>query len=167
MLDKLYEMVKQFNLLAGLPQKFDPQSNEFWEQLDQQIRVVEEETKELRAAYEERNLVEVLDGAVDVFVTNSGVMDILQNSGVSVTGAGYEVCANNLTKMTQNPALAKKTVEMYDEQLVPTYIERKIVMDGIYPREWYTVRRVEDNKIMKPFGYQRVSLGKFVPGGEE
>lgn len=167
MFDKLYTMVQQFNMLAGLPQEFDAQSEEFWKRLEQQIKVVVEEVKEMEAAVAARDLVEVLDGTVDVFVTNSGVMDILQKSGVSVYGAGYEVCANNLTKMTQNPALAKQTVVMYDEQHVPTYIERKIVMDGIYPREWYTVRRVEDNKIMKPFGYQRVSLGKFVPGGEE
>lgn len=167
MINELYEKVVLFNELAGQPQKFDAQTEVFWQWVEKQANLIKEELQETLDAIANRDLVEVLDGTLDVFVTNSGLMDILSKAKISVMVAGNDVCNNNLSKMTQNPALAKKTVEEYDAQHVPCYVERKIVMDGIYPREWYTVRRVEDGKIMKPYGYQRVSLGKYVDGGSE
>jgi hypothetical protein len=163
MIADLYERVKLFNEIAGQPQKFDTQSEEFWIWVDNQVKLIEEEVKETRAAVDARDLLETLDGTLDVFVTNAGLMDILECGKVSVLPAGYAVCTNNLSKMTQSPSLARKTVAEYDAQLIPCYSERSVIMDGKYPREWFTVRRVEDNKIMKPLGYVRVDISRFIP----
>lgn len=156
-LNKFHASVVLFNTLAGreLSTEVD---EKFWSDIENQIGLVLEETTEMYNAVKDRNLVEVLDGYCDVFVTNTYVGEMLQAAGIDAEGGLHAVCQNNLSKIPKDIFHAAESAEMYGEGYV--YVDRAVV-NG---EEYFPVKRREDNKLLKPKHYHKVHLDDFVGG---
>lgn len=118
------------------------------ESIDNQITLIFEELTETIDGFEAGNNVEVLDGAIDMFVVVSGLMQKLEAKGYKVAEALQRVTENNLTKF---PPLG--SLFSYDPEYKLVYSEkhkRTAIMDA-------------NGKYRKPHQYVPVSLGDLVP----
>lgn len=155
--DDFNNSVGLFNEIAGNLEG-QPTSEAAFNVVARQFERVEEEAREGVDAGAEGNLEQLLDAAVDSLVTAFGAMQMLQNNFPSVDCAKAVnlICKNNLSKFT--PDMTKETeaenISHYAEKGEEVVIIRTKV-EGV---EYGVVRRVRDNKIMKPVGYEPVSL---------
>lgn len=163
-MDDFYEYTAAFNTLKGLTNEVSYTPELMTKLIREQILRIQEEVDETIEALEAKDVVEVLDGAVDIAVCSMGLLQILQISGVDVLGACGEVARNNLMKYTEDKKKAEATAKHYtdkgDECEVFVASEDE---DGII----YGVRRIEDGKLMKPVDHPRVDLSRFIPQDEQ
>lgn len=146
-----YESVRKFNLIAGNMEGVDTKS------VAAQIDFIKEELEETYSAnFLGIDAVELLDGACDLFVTVSGLMQKLEAAGFDVEGALRCVCDNNLMKF---PTMAE--VFEAEDNLAPlgtpcgvNFVEGRAVF-----------KRVTDSKIMKPRNFVAVNLEGLAPEG--
>ena len=156
------DRVWQFNHIAG---KYD---NVTALALQQQAALVLEEAKELVEACSKLNqegdvrfdnLEPVLDGCVDVAVTNLGIKHMLEKLGANVVGAELATADNNLTKYLRDSDL--ETVGA----TILYYADRGINPLTSYNSDWnvYVIRSASTGKILKPVNYSANDLSKFLP----
>lgn len=146
--------VTRFNFAVGN----EPQVDNFFEQVEKQAKYLLSEAQELLDAARERNIVEVLDGHLDVKYVNEYIDDLLQEQGVKVREAWLRVCDNNDTKYSTSRALMQKSADYWQGRGVDVYIAEVEYQGEVY----YTVRRKEDDKVMKPVGFEDVDLSDLV-----
>lgn len=127
------------------------------EGLYEAVKIIQSELDELKyKGIDCDNPVEILDGAVDVWVTVFGILAKLETAGYDVAGAVKQTDMNNLTKFTTDIEVVKQSVEYYAEQgitITPTFHKpagRYILLD-------------ENNKYRKPVGFVSNDLSAFVP----
>mgnify|MGYP003651893560 CR=1 FL=1 len=137
-----YESTRVFNSVAG--NLFDV--DEFT--VDNQISYIWEEFAECVDAFEQKDSVEVLDAACDLFVTVAGLMQKLESAGFNVEEALKRVCQNNMDKYIP---VGKHL--SYDSAFTATLNEEHNV--------W--VLRDSNQKIRKPSSFQSVELNDLVP----
>jgi hypothetical protein len=153
------ESVKQFNLRAGkgLPETF---TDEWWELLKNDVERVLEEVNETVEAVSTRDKQELLDGVCDIEYTLSKLKWALREvEDMDYDGAMATICKNNLTKIVDNLYDAELSKRKYADKGVETYISS---YRDEYGDEYFAVLRTEDNKVMKPYGYESVSLDNFM-----
>lgn len=124
-----------------------------------QTALLLEETQETVDAIKYGEMTELLDGAVDVFVIVSKLLDMLEKAGFDVEGGIQQIIDNNQNKIFNSfyeACEAKEKLEQRDDK--EYYIETS-VLNNI---SFYTVRR-QDGKIAKPVGFVAVELDKFIP----
>ena len=157
------ERVTRFNHVAGnAPLGYWEEDKEkVWQQIINQAERVYEEAKELLNAAKAHDGVEVLDGHLDVWYTNSYMCDLLKALRVDVAGAKYAVVENNDSKMTTSANLAAASSLEYNSAGIGTYVDQTIYENTLY----YSVKRKEDNKIMKLKNHVKPDLTEFVPDG--
>jgi hypothetical protein len=149
---KHYDSVYKFNDIA------DNLTNVSVAKLNAQMKVVVEEIKELQDAFDNKDAVELLDGACDGFVTLMGLIQQMEKVGFKVDEALQRVCDNNLTKF------------------IPDSGEQSAM---VLPKEWVIkhntqhhvyVIKDQNRKIRKPVGFKSVQISDLVPdnffGGE-
>lgn len=163
-MNDFYEYTAAFNTLKGLTNKVSYTPELMTKLIREQILRIQEEVDETIEALEAKDVIEVLDGAVDIAVCSMGLLQILQISGVDVLGACGEVAKNNLMKYTEDKEKAEATAKHYtdkgDECEVFVAAEDK---GGVI----YGVRRIADGKLMKPVDHPRVDLSRFIPKDEQ
>jgi hypothetical protein len=145
-----YESVRKFNSIAGNLEGVTPTS------VESQLYFIHEELNETWKATEDFEAIELLDGACDLFVTISGLMQKLEVAGFDVGEALKRVCENNLSKF-------------------PTVTACLEAPDGLLPKgttccpsaySGYVVfKRNSDGKIMKPTNFVSVDLAGLAPEG--
>lgn len=124
-----------------------------------QTALLLEETQETVDAIKYGNMTELLDGAVDVFVILSKLLDMLEKAGFDVEGGIQQIIDNNQNKIFNSfyeACEAKEKLEQRDDK--EYYIETSVLNN----LSFYTVRR-QDGKIAKPVGFVAVELDKFIP----
>lgn len=124
-----------------------------------QTALLLEETQETVDAIKYGDMTELLDGAVDVFVILSKLLDMLEKAGFDVEGGIQQIIDNNQNKIFNSfyeACEAKEKLEQRDDK--EYYIETSILNN----LSFYTVRR-QDGKIAKPVGFVAVELDKFIP----
>ena len=152
------ELVKRFNVVCGnSPSQGDLW--EVWKQLKQQAALVKEEALETFEASQEEDIQELIDGWADVWYVNTYLGQLLEAFGVDIKGVKDVVCANNAQKYTTSYTYAKESQEALEEKGTECYIETTVYEGETY----YTVRRNEDNKVMKLKHHERPDLSVFVP----
>jgi hypothetical protein len=139
-----------FNEIAGKSEDYS------LEALKDQLKLIEEEVKELREALEANNPVETIDAVVDIQVVLSGMQQLLANAGIDVSLAGKLVTENNLSKFTPDVDVAYATVKSYKEKGIDCFIHHHEVSD------LYVVKDTS-NKVRKPVGFKAVDLTETVP----
>lgn len=137
-----YASVREFNDIAG------NLTNVTDEGVDNQITLIWEEFEETLTAQESGDKVGVLDGAIDLFVVVSGLLQKLEAQGYEVAAGLLRVTENNMTKF---PPLG--SVFSYDPAFKLRYNEK-------YKR---TAILDSNGKIRKPDGYVSVHLDDLVP----
>lgn len=105
-----YDQVRKTNLIAGQLQGNGGEAD--LDGIANQIEIIREEFNEtVDAFFEDRDAVELVDGACDMFVTVAGLMQILEVSGVNIEKALARIIQNNLNKFPsefefkENPSL--------------------------------------------------------------
>lgn len=123
-----------------------------------------EEAKEIVDGAETDNRQEILDGAVDAFVTAVGSMLQVQATIGDVAGAIQAICDNNDLKYTDDRAEAQEWLAWYESEYDPNKLN-----DSYYICEaehagilWFSIKRRSDNKIMKPPRHPKVNLSAFL-----
>ena len=155
------ERVTKFNYVAGkdpLGYKTDDKEA-IWKQLEDQVERVYEEAKEMLDAVQERDIVEVLDGYLDVKFTNEYVENLLKAIGVDTTGSWHTVLSNNESKSTTSFEYAEASFVEYLKQGVHVNLDA-VDYEGT---RYYVLKRVGDNKVMKLKDHVPPDLAKFVP----
>lgn len=132
-----YLSVKKFNTIAGNLTNITP------DKVDKQVSLIYEELVETIDALESKDPKELLDGAVDVFVTLAGLLQQLDEAGFEVGDALERVCHNNLSKFPS----ASEPIVVAGEYKLEKNEEYNV---------W--VLKNENGKIMKPPCYEKVSL---------
>lgn len=159
-LQNLYDQSMKFNALAkSIDGTYSPVSNEFYDKLRNQLKLIQDEVDELRESLSYKDNPEILKEVIDVAVTVAGFIGVLRAAGFQVSGGMEDVCDNNLSKILDNQEEAESSVEVFKNQGIETYIEESIYEGEAY----YAVRRKGDGKILKPVSYKKVTLEKYVP----
>ena len=152
--------VRKFNTIAG---KLDANElnnkGKMWEALESAAKPVLEEAEEMLEAAKNRDIIEYLDGLVDIKYTEAHSQLLLEMLGVDVVSAGEEVCKNNNLKFFTSLDEAKETAEYYDMQGQDCYVE-SVNYEG---ESLLVVKRIEDNKVMKPVNHPSPDIGAFIP----
>lgn len=152
------EAVKRFNVVCGNSPS-QGSLYDVWKQLKQQAALVKEEALETFDASQEEDIQELIDGWADVWFVNTYLGQLLEAFGVDTKGVKDVVCANNAQKYTTSYTYAKESQEALEEKGTECYIETTVYEGETY----YTVRRNEDNKVMKLKHHERPDLSVFVP----
>ena len=152
------EAVKRFNVVCGNSPS-QGSLYDVWKQLKQQAALVKEEALETFDASQEEDIQELIDGWADVWYVNTYLGQLLEAFGVDTKGVKDVVCANNAQKYTTSYTYAKESQEALEEKGTECYIETTVYEGETY----YTVRRNEDNKVMKLKHHERPDLSVFVP----
>lgn len=156
-----YNKTKQFNTLCGSLAKADVvlQLKLMLEELEETAIAVkhmieEDQNNAIRirpygSIQDDWDLVELIDGAVDMKVISDGLLQILEAKGFDVSKALLRVGDNNLSKFpTIEPNMAD-----YDSRWTKTYNEKF----GVW------VLKDENGKVRKPHDYVPVDLSDCIP----
>ena len=153
-LQDFFDAVHRFNSLSGNLDDVET-AEELATRFKNQAERVIEEAKEVIEGCEQWDEEMVLDGVVDVMVTAFG---LLQQAApyMNTIKAAELICQNNLEKFLYNPSeeLVMENIAYYldkEEEVKAQFLS--LGNDVIV-----TLRRVGDNKIMKPKGFVPVSL---------
>lgn len=152
------KLVQVFNVVCGNSPS-QGSLYDVWKQLKQQAALVKEEALETFDASQEEDIQELIDGWADVWYVNTYLGQLLEAFGVDTKGVKDVVCANNAQKYTTSYTYAKESQEALEEKGTECYIETTVYEGETY----YTVRRNEDNKVMKLKHHERPDLSVFVP----
>jgi hypothetical protein len=151
----LNAMTEKFNACAN---KSVPRS---WDDIDNQMKIIESEIQEMRDAITARDATELLDGYVDGMVTLLGMRDMLANLGFDVQGAESTIADNNDTKFVEHDSdgfwdLLNATKYHYGSQ--------GIEVTTVFNRYYNCYTFVDKNgKVRKPYNYKSVNLKSFIP----
>lgn len=124
-----------------------------------QTALLLEETQETVDAIKYGDMTELLDGAIDVFVILSKLLDMLEKVGFDVEGGIQQIIDNNQNKIFNSFYEACEAKEKLEERDDKEYYIETSVLNNL---SFYTVRR-QDGKIAKPVGFIAVELDKFIP----
>ena len=153
-LQDFFDAVHRFNSLSGNLDDVET-AEELATRFKNQAKRVIEEAQEVIDGCEQWDEESVLDGVVDVVVTAFG---LLQQASpyMNTIKAAELICQNNLEKFLYNPSeeLVMENIAYYVEQGEDVKAQYLSVGEDII----VTLRRTEDNKIMKPKGFVPVSL---------
>ncbi len=118
------------------------------------VNLIAEEIKELQAAIEANDIVEIADALCDIqYVLSGAVLEFgLGNKFVSLFN---EVHRSNMSKACASYEEAEATVNHY---LAKDGTEAQIVKDG----DKYLVYRISDNKVLKSIGYSPADLKSII-----
>ena len=138
-----------FNVYAGKATNFTKSD------IDRQVALITEELKETVEGLQANSVVEVLDGTVDILVVTLGLLQKLQYAGVNIDGALSAVAENNLSKFTKSEEIANLSVASYEKKGEKVYVTKF--------GDLYIIKRLSDDKVMKPIDFKSVELTSFVP----
>lgn len=137
-----YAGTKTFNVVAGTLDKVDEVS------IALQLNLFQEEYLETVQAFDDKDNVELLDGAVDMLIIAFGMIAKLEIAGFDVATAIDRVVANNSSKYTR-----KDEAVAYNAD----YVSK---LNTVYN---LIVVKNKDGKIMKPSNFVPVVLNDLVP----
>lgn len=140
-----------FNKVAGKDNLFDKQS------IQEQVNLIKEEVNETQEGLDNNDLMELADGAIDVLVTTLGLIQKLEALGIDMNKAASIIADNNLSKFTKDYRVVESTIKHYmgkSEQVYPVFYN---------PEKLYAIKRLSDNKVMKPVGFVSADISSCIP----
>lgn len=156
----MYKDVCFFNLTAkGTEPVYSPIAQETFDRLESQLKLILEEVSEAAAAIKDKDKPEILKEVLDIGVVWMGMLQILENAGYDVWPAAYVVCENNNSKIMSNIEDAVESVEKHFADGVKAYTDTTKVGET----EYFSVRRMTDGKILKPYFFRKVDMSDYVP----
>lgn len=153
-IDWRYEDVYTFNKITGVFESTESPR----QQIERAMKIFKEECFETIEAAKNGDSIELLDGVCDVFVTLSGLMQVMEHLGFNVEKALGWVCDNNLEKFPMAPESGPDQATMLKLQ------PEKTIATYYAPANCY-VYKDKDGKVKKPIGFTPVELQDLVPEG--
>lgn len=149
--ESTFKRVKDWNDACG-KEPLEKGSEAYWKALEDQLgRIMEELQETIDKGLKQRNFEELLDGGCDLDVTVAGFNGMLN---MAYQGAINSVLDNNDEKIHTVHSEALKTLAYYEQGGEHCYIHSG--------NKGYVVKRVSDDKIMKPYNHPRVDLTPFI-----
>lgn len=161
-----FERIKLFNQRCG---KVLPKvgSDEYYIALDNQLKLVDEELREVREAIANRDLENLQKEGADLDVVTSGLNMFINGNSGDYLKAIHAVCDENDLKYTPDLELAKASMSKHIDAGTPCGIEEvKETLEGLDSLgefSWYSVKRIPDNKILKLNNHIKCDLTAFAP----
>ncbi len=131
--------------------------------IDRQIKFTQDEAKELKDALSHfyltgQNEGEIVKEALDVIVCAVGVLQKMQTLGYDITSCANIVGENNLSKYPCSHEEAMQSLQDLASKGVNACVS--------YNPEYnvYVIRDVQEGKVRKPSGYQKVDSDSFKKG---
>ena len=138
--------IYQFNDLAGNLEDVKPNS------IAAQLDFIQEEYLETVEAFDLKDDKELLDGAIDIFVTSVGLLQKLEAAGFNVKEAMQRVDQNNLSKFLR-----------YDQEVMDNkHFKWTMKFNDKYQR-W--VLKDALGKVKKPLNFKPVEIGDCAVAG--
>ena len=131
----------------------------FFKQMKAQATYLREEAQEIVDACDARDIVGVLDGAVDCWYVREYMDDLCFEQGLRTSLARNLVCENNDTKFSTSYGTAASSQAQHEANGTPCYIS-SVPYEG---KEYFTVRRLSDDKVLKPINFEPVDLSGCLP----
>ena len=147
--------VTEFQSLCG---KLDSPATR--ETLQDQMKLITEEAKELSFAIDNESSEQVLKEMCDLLVVVTGMVAMLNRSGYRVYEAWRAVNDNNMTKFSASQTDGYYTLAGYEATNNGSYELRQVDID-----KWGCFN--DNNKLMKPIGYTKISVKEFTPQRKE
>lgn len=122
-----------------------------------QYALIVEEVSEIEDGFDNKCLVELLDGVVDTLYVTLGMLQKLKNLGVDTEGALQRVAEDNLKKFTPCKDVMADTVTWFSNEgfnVMVTYNTEHCV---------WVIKNPNTNKVYKPIDFNSTSLEDFVP----
>lgn len=138
-----YAGTKEFNKIGGNLYDVDFKS------IALQLDLMQEEYLETVEAFDKKDNVELLDGAVDMVVIAFGLLQKLEVAGFDIATALNRVVANNISKYPHKTEALHFNSE-----------ENIAILNTEFNR--YVIKN-KNQKIMKPINFVPVKLGDLVP----
>ena len=133
---------------------------EFWRSLENQCSYMVEESHEGLDSAKMNDAIESVDALADELFVLAWKIEQMQRAGFDIEGALHAVVENNMKKVYNSfyeACSAKEQLELVKED---EFFVETSVYNGL---PFYTVRRLSDNKIMKPVDFEKVNLEPFIP----
>ena len=157
-LQDFYEQIVNFNEKVG-NKHHEYDTLDFWRALENQSKLMVEESKEGLEASRTNDAIESLDALADEFFVWAWKAAMLQKQGFDVEGAIQAVCSNNATKYFDSYYLAVESKEQLEEKYDQEMFIETSVVNGI---PFYCVKNAS-GKVMKGVNYVPVDLSEYVP----
>ena len=148
LLEQFYKDVKTFNTLAG--------NKHSMQGFIAQQKCLVEECSEIDDGITNNDVVEILDGVIDVIYVALGHLQKLEELGCDVEGAIKKVCDDNLSKFPISVDDAEKSVRFYNEKDVNVSWEHNKEFNR------YVIKD-EAKKVRKPWNFVPTNLEQYVP----
>lgn len=170
-LDVTEEVIK-FNTISGKMKTGNYNTDEWWKDLKNDALRVKEELNETLEAIKNKDSLELLDGVCDIEYTLAKLKAELKNAGFDYNEAITRVCNNNNSKNVnvEQPEYLEGTIFESSHILATTYNHYNTYGDDVdiyyYEGEYGkfgTIKRMKDDKVMKPLGFQSVDISDCLP----
>jgi len=148
LLDQFYNSVKTFNNLGG--------GGVSMKDFIAQQKCLVEELNEIEEGITNNDVVEILDGVIDVIFVALGHLQKLEQLGCDVQGAVAKVCYDNLKKFPLKVEDAQKSVIKFNAD----NINVSYSYNDQYNRY---VLKDTNGKIRKPYNFVSTDLSEYVP----
>ena len=148
--NEFVEQCYAFNEIAGKA------SQASLKQMLQQLALIEEEVQEIKEGLHENNVLETLDGVVDVLVVTLGMLQKLEALGVDTTKALKDTAENNLTKYPADIATAVASQKYLARKGVEVTVEYN-------PKHDLYVLKDKQGKVRKPWNFDSNDLTDCIP----
>ena len=125
------------------------------EGIENQIKLIEEETKELRDGFEAGSTVEILDACIDILYVTYGLLQKLEGR-CNIDAAMKQVHTDNFNKFFDG-----SEYQLAEETQKYQCSKGKNARVSKYSHGVYTVLD-ENNKVLKPIDFVSTDLTKFV-----
>lgn len=149
---KAYEEVQQFNEIIG---NLNQYSNvELYTRIKNALVLISEELNE---TYEAQNNVDLLDGAIDLYVVVTGFMQLLSANGFDIEGAVKATNENNFSKFCTNEQQVRSTFDKYEKlgiQCSLSFHDKT----GLF-----AVKNKKTGKLLKPANFVSNDLSGYSP----
>lgn len=151
--------VSVFNNVCGNTPSDDPK--EVLKQIANQCTFLVEEVLEMKEAALAGDWTEVIDAHADIRFVRDYLDDLCQSVGLNTSKAFRKVCENNAQKYSTS----KELVLQWQTEKAASYpeLETYIVETEYEGTTYYTLRRVDDGKVVKHDGFEAVDLKDCVP----
>lgn len=133
---------------------------EYWKALENQAERILEEAQELVTAIKERDRKETVDALADLQYVLDGAIFQSQHDH---EGAMKAVCENNDLKYSTSRSEAEQWAGDIEKK---TGDSVHVAAGDFEGRNYYSVHRDSDSKIMKPVGHPKVDLTPFIAGAD-
>ena len=151
--------VSVFNNVCGNSPK--EHLDELLEQIENQCTFLIEEVLEMKEAVKGKDWISILDAHADIRFVRDYLDDLCQSAGLNTSKAFRKVCENNAQKYSTSKELVLQW--QAEKAISHPEIETYVAETEYEGETYYTLRRVDNGKVVKHNNFESVDLTDGVP----